>query len=594
MQNKIKKIKVIINKQSIKSDEYDEFYFHSEDGVGESNFVFIDTNNLKKKFKSSDQFMIAELGFGTGLNFLNTWKLWLKEKKENAALNYLSFEKNPLSKNQLNKILKNFKVFGNLPNLLIRKLPLRTTGIHEIFFEAGNINLTLVYDNFDYIQKLNFKADAWFFDGFSPLKNKSAWSIELMKKVFKNTKANGTFATFTSSSNVQKNLKSVGFKVFKKKGFDQKREMVFGFKNNEVKNFFYNKNSIQNLLEPVAIIGSGISGCSLAYSLKKRGVKCFIIEKKKILGDGASGNLVALQLPKLTLDNSSLGIFSLRSFFYSRSLAFNLNCAPLSDGVLVSPSRDREEVKFEKILLNNWDKNLFHKYEGEFNLNNKISHLYPNAGIVDNKKFLKKLSDKIKLFNNFEVKDVFMDGDEKKIINQFGEVLNAKSIIWANGFEMTNKLKNDLIIPVSGQVTYLNENSNTKNIKMNFSYGNFFSQSYSGLHQIGSTFSRENFLSSEDNNIENINNLPNSLKKLFEFSDKNKFKSRLSVRASTKDRLPFFGSLNNPREFYLGGMGSWGFIYAPFVAEILIRQMLHEPIILEDFVLKSLDLDRRI
>ena len=48
MQNKIKKIKVIINKQSIKSDEYDEFYFHSEDGVGESNFVFIDPNNLKK------------------------------------------------------------------------------------------------------------------------------------------------------------------------------------------------------------------------------------------------------------------------------------------------------------------------------------------------------------------------------------------------------------------------------------------------------------------------------------------------------------------------------------------------------------------
>ena len=79
-------------------------------------------------------------------------------------------------------------------------------------------------------------------------------------------------------------------------------------------------------------------------------------------------------------------------------------------------------------------------------------------------------------------------------------------------------LKNNLIVPVSGQVTYLNENSNTKNIKMNFSYGNFFSQSYSGLHQIGSTFSRENFLSSEDNNIENINNLPNSLKKLFEFN----------------------------------------------------------------------------
>ena len=122
MQNKIKKINVTISKQSIKSDDYNEFYFHSEDGVGESSFVYVDSNNLKKRFRSSDQFMIAELGFGTGLNFLNTWKLWLKEKKENATLNYIGFERQPLSKIQLNEIFKHFKVLGNFPNLLIRKL----------------------------------------------------------------------------------------------------------------------------------------------------------------------------------------------------------------------------------------------------------------------------------------------------------------------------------------------------------------------------------------------------------------------------------------------------------------------------------------
>ena len=60
-----------------------------------------------------------------------------------------------------------------------------------------------------------------FLDGFSPSKNRSAWSIDLMKQVFKNTKIDGTFATFTSASNVQ-NLKLAGFKVFKKKGFKKK------------------------------------------------------------------------------------------------------------------------------------------------------------------------------------------------------------------------------------------------------------------------------------------------------------------------------------------------------------------------------------
>ena len=594
MQNKIKKITVKINKKSIKSEEYNEFYFHSEDGIGESNYVFIDTNNLKKRFKSSNKFLIAELGFGSGLNFLNTWKLWLKVKKENARLNYVSFERQPLSKCQLNKILKKFKVLDKFSNLLISKLPLRTTGIHEIFFEKGNVNLILVYDDFDYIKKLNFEADSWFLDGFSPSKNKSAWSLELMKQVFQNTKSNGTFSTFTSSSNVQKNLKSVGFEIFKKKGFKQKREMIYGFKPNSVNQFFYRTNNIKNQLEPVAIIGSGISGCSLAYSLRRRGINCFIIEKKKIIGDGASGNLLALQLPKLTLENSSLGTFSLRSYLYSRNLANNLHCAPFTEGVLVFPSREREVVKFEKILLKNWSKNLFHKYEGDLNFNDKISHLYPKAGIVDTKKFLKKLSEKIKVYNDFEVKDIYENGDKKNIINQHGALLKAKSIIWANGYEMAQKLKNNLIVPVSGQVTYLNENNNTKDIKMNFSYGNFFSQSYFGLHQIGATFSRENFLPCKDNDLKNINNLPNFLKKIFNFSNNNEFKSRFSIRASTKERLPFFGSLGDLREYYLGGMGSWGFIYAPFLAEILIRKILYEPIFLEDFVLSSLDLERRI
>ena len=146
--------------------------------------------------------------------------------------------------------------------------------------------------------------------------------------------------------------------------------MIFGIKNYLNKPFL-NLNSIINQYEPVAIVGSGISGCSLAYSLKKEILNVLYLRKNKSIGNGASGNLVALQLPKLTLDISSLGVFSLRSYFYSRNLALNFNCVPLTEGVLVAPSREREEVKFEKILLKNWHKNLFHKYEGNYNFDNK-------------------------------------------------------------------------------------------------------------------------------------------------------------------------------------------------------------------------------
>ena len=102
--------------------------------------------------------MIAELGFGSGLNFLNTWKLWRKEKKENAYLNYVSFEKQPLTKDQLNQILKNFNSLKTFSNLLLKNLPLRTSGIHELYFSKENINLTLVYDDFDYLKNLKFSC----------------------------------------------------------------------------------------------------------------------------------------------------------------------------------------------------------------------------------------------------------------------------------------------------------------------------------------------------------------------------------------------------------------------------------------------------
>mgnify|MGYP003318825470 FL=1 len=56
-------------------------------------------------------------------------------------------------------------------------------------------------------------------------------------------------------------------------------------------------------------------------------------------------------------------------------------------------------------------------------------------------------------------------------------------------------------------------------------------------------------------------------------------KYRVGIRASTKDRMPFFCSLNSitsngsKNEYLLGGMGSWGFVYAPLYAEFLIKSL---------------------
>ena len=56
----------------LRSNEYNDVYFSTENGLEESRHVFLNGNNLLKRFNTENDFTIAELGFGTGLNFLAT------------------------------------------------------------------------------------------------------------------------------------------------------------------------------------------------------------------------------------------------------------------------------------------------------------------------------------------------------------------------------------------------------------------------------------------------------------------------------------------------------------------------------------------
>ena len=124
---------------------------------------FIKANNLASRFKNSDKFIISELGFGTGLSFLMTLKLWKKTKKPNAKLTFISFESAPLTKIELKKVYKYVKGLKTLSSQLIKKLPSIYQSTHRIFFEADNVELILIYDDFKSLINFKFSVDTWFF-----------------------------------------------------------------------------------------------------------------------------------------------------------------------------------------------------------------------------------------------------------------------------------------------------------------------------------------------------------------------------------------------------------------------------------------------
>lgn len=86
------------------SDQFDDVYFSNVNGLEETRYVFLSQNHLPQRWQEYDQrrFVIAETGFGTGLNFLAVWQWFDVFRQQNPQaelkeLHFISFEKYPLS-----------------------------------------------------------------------------------------------------------------------------------------------------------------------------------------------------------------------------------------------------------------------------------------------------------------------------------------------------------------------------------------------------------------------------------------------------------------------------------------------------------------
>ncbi|MGB7336795.1 MAG: tRNA (5-methylaminomethyl-2-thiouridine)(34)-methyltransferase MnmD [Salaquimonas sp.] len=215
------------------STQFDDPYYSKADGLLETLHVFINGNNLPARWANMQACTIAELGFGTGLNFLVTIKKWLAIAPENSRLHFISFEQYPLDGKQILRALSCWPELTKEANILAtvwqQALDQNEHKI-EIAWSA-QITLTVFLDDANKtLPRQTFLADAWYLDGFSPAKNPELWGLELMQNVSNRTAAKGSFATYTAAGWVRRNLQSVGFEVSRIPGHAGKRQMSIGFK----------------------------------------------------------------------------------------------------------------------------------------------------------------------------------------------------------------------------------------------------------------------------------------------------------------------------------------------------------------------------
>lgn len=200
------------------STRFDDPYFSLDNGLEETRHVFLRGNDLPDRFR--DGFHIAELGFGTGLNFLAALVAF-RAAGTPGKLRFTSFEAYPMPMVALTRALSHYP---DLPtDILIEddvaKVPPRIEGDDFILtIIEGDARATL--------PGWTGMADAWFLDGFSPAKNPELWDEALLAEVGRHTAHGGTAATYTAAGHVRRALEAAGFDVTRVPGFGRKRHMT--------------------------------------------------------------------------------------------------------------------------------------------------------------------------------------------------------------------------------------------------------------------------------------------------------------------------------------------------------------------------------
>ena len=208
------------------SKQFDDHYFSRNGGAAECHHVFIDGNQLPNRWESCTNFNIGELGFGTGLNFLTTWRLWQQKRRDGQSLVFTSVEAFPVNREVAEQALAPYDAFSELRDQLLQQWDALV--LEEAWQADAQTKLRVIVKPVEQALVEFPTVDAWYLDGFAPAKNPDMWSLPVMKSIANRSAVGSTFASYTAAGWVRRNLQQAGFDVEKRPGFGTKRDMITG------------------------------------------------------------------------------------------------------------------------------------------------------------------------------------------------------------------------------------------------------------------------------------------------------------------------------------------------------------------------------
>ena len=634
------------------SDKFDDVYFSNQDGLAETHYVFLEGNQLWERWVNYQEahFVIAETGFGTGLNFFAVTTLFreFRQKHPDSPLKrlyFISFEKYPLLLDALQQAHLAYPQFSHLAQHLQQHWLNPIQGCYRFHFDETTLDLWFgdVAENLPQLgDYMNSKIDAWFLDGFAPSKNPDMWNEQLYQQMFRFTKLQGTFATFTAASAVRKGLENAGFNIKKRKGFGKKRECLSGQKTQEkltaLSTSWFHSQPANLKEQDIAIIGGGVASLCTAISLVKRGAKITIYCEDEQTALNASGNKQGAFYPQLSDDNERNIRFYIHAFAYGHqflqwAIQQQIEFEYEFCGVALCAYNEKAESKLNKIAKLNLPSDLYQSLN-QTELSEKVGLPLPFGGaFIPQGAWLAPRQLVQHAFAFLEKKGVQIKTSQKatelsqtengwQITTAENETFCHEVVVLANGhklteFEQTQKLP---LYPVRGQVSQIPTSEKLLKLKTVLCYDGYLTpvDQAKTSHCIGASHVRDNAtrefsLTEQQENQQKIQqNIPEEWTKEVDTSGN---LARIGVRCSVRDLTPMMGAVphfsaqqtqyqnlfnlrrrkqpveqaeNYPNLYLIGALGSRGLTSAPFLSETLASLIYGEPLPMSEDLIHNL------
>lgn len=633
------------------SRDFDDVYFSNDNGLEETRYVFLGGNRLAERFPvhSHPLFIVAESGFGTGLNFLTLWQAFDGFRSEHPQatlqrLHFVSFEKFPLTREDLALAHQHWPELPPWAEQLQAQWPQPLPGCHRLLLDQGRVTLDLWFGDINELigqldATLNQKVDAWFLDGFAPAKNPDMWTQNLFNAMARLARPGATLATFTSAGFVRRGLQEAGFTMQKRKGFGRKREMLCGMMQHPLTPtlstpWFYRSGSEKR---ETAIVGGGIASALLSLALLRRGWQVTLYCADDNLAGGASGNRQGALYPLLSKHDAAINRFFPTAFTFARRLYDALPVSFDHDwcGVTQLGWDEKSQQKIAQMLSLALPDGLASALNAEEveQAVGVITHCggitYPAGGWLCPAQLTRAvlaLATEQGLQTRFRYTLTSLVTQESHWQLHFasGETASHDTVVLANGhqinrFDQTRSLP---VYAVSGQVSHIPTTPALSALRQVLCYDGYLTPQNPHNHQhcIGASYHRgdESAIWRAEDQYQNRQRLLDCFPdadwaKEVDVSDNS---ARCGVRCATRDHLPMVGNVPDYQAtlthyadlanhktsaapapvydglFMLGALGSRGLCSAPLCAEILAAQMSNEPIPLDASTLAALNPNR--